>query len=121
MLFRSLFSQLPQAAAAGAGGVTVALTWIGGGGAILISTPVLVTTGVVAGVAVGGYYAWQYYKNREQRKVEYWANKYGLTYEQLSDFLHDWKHENGRGPKDNLTKAEWAIVAYEAARWYGTR
>jgi uncharacterized protein HemX len=118
--------QLPQAAAAGAAGgaVSVTVNWIGAGGAVIGGGTLLVAGGVVVGaaaVAVGGYYAWQYYKGREQRQVDYWAKKYGLTYEQLSDYLHQWKQDNGKRPNDNLTKAERIIVAEEAARWFGKR
>jgi len=105
---------------AGAGGAVVTLQWIAAGGATILSTPVLVTAGVVAAVGVGGYYAWQYYKNREQRQITEAANKFNLSYQELSDYLHDIKPSSGgRGPKDNFNFAQLLAIAEELARSLG--
>lgn len=65
----SIMSMVPSMGAI-AGGLSAAgstlatgATWLATGASALLSAPVLITAGVVAGLAVGGYYAYKYFTN----------------------------------------------------------
>ena len=76
-------------------------------------------------IAAGAYATKLTYNHfsSEQSRIRAAANQAGLTYAQLSEYLHSFKegpHGAGRGPGDNFTWEELVAIAAEAAQWYAS-
>src|SRR5712692_8091344 len=105
-----VFSQFPQLAAAGAGAgtVSVAVTWIGTGGAVIGSGTLLVAGGVVVGAAAlgyGGYLAYRYFKI--PKIIRDAAGQVGVSARALGRAVEQFKFNNNLPPNFNL---DWTTI-----------
>ncbi len=101
----------------------MAVTWIGGGGAVIGTGTLLVAGGVVIGVAAVaylGYRAWIYYS--EQSRIKAAAKAAGIAdWRELGDAIEAFKQKVGfRG---ELTWQQILEIAWEvkAGLWKGTK
>jgi len=97
---------------AGAGGAVVTLQWIAAGGATILSTPVLVTAGVVVGVAAvgyGGYLAYRYFKI--PKVIRDAAGAVGVSARALGDAVEQFKNDNKLPPNFNLDYSTIVTIA----------
>lgn len=85
----------------------------------LVIGAALITAGVML-----GHDAYVHHKEQAQIRAaaEAATRQTGLrlTYEQFSEYLHQYKDSGGRGPGDNYTFAKLVLIAKEAAQWYET-
>jgi hypothetical protein len=65
--------------------------------------------------------AYIHHKEQSQIKAAIKAAGVKLTYEQFSNYLHQYKGSGGRGPGDNYTFAQLVVIAKQAAEWYGNK
>ena len=83
------------------------------------TTALVVAGGVVVGAAAiyGGYLAYQYYS--EKSNIKWAAKEVGITYQQLSDYMH--QNYNFKGPGGTWKGKDLLAIAEEAARYYGKK